>query len=39
MKTRLCLALVLAAAALLASGCKSDSGSKEFTPGKGWHST
>lgn len=29
----------LALAALLGAGCASDSGSKEFIPGKGWRST
>jgi hypothetical protein len=38
MKTRVFLVLALAAG-LLAAGCRSDSGSKEFIPGKGWRST
>ncbi len=35
----LLLAVATAAAALLVSGCKSDSGSNEFIPGKGWRPT
>ncbi len=33
------LGLLLALATWLGAGCASDSGSKEFIPGKGWRST
>ena len=36
MRKLLLLILLLAAVAFGASGCKTESGSKEFIPGKGW---
>jgi len=34
--SKLVLLLLLAAALIVASGCKTHSGSREFAPGKGW---
>lgn len=40
MKQRLFLLLLIATAStVFGMGCKSDSGSREFIPGKGWRST
>ncbi len=33
------LAILIAVAAWLSAGCATESGSKEFIPGKGWKST
>ncbi len=34
--SKLCVVLVLLVALLVATGCKTHSGSREFIPGKGW---
>jgi hypothetical protein len=34
--SKLCVLLLLLAAMLVASGCRTHSGSREFIPGKGW---
>jgi hypothetical protein len=34
--SKLCLLLLLAAALLVATGCKTHSGSRDYIPGKGW---
>jgi hypothetical protein len=34
--SKLVLLFLLAAALIVASGCKTHSGSREFMPGKGW---
>jgi len=36
---KIALLILLAVSWLAASGCKSHSGSREFTPGKGWTHT
>ncbi|MGN6387486.1 MAG: hypothetical protein ACTHMT_14730 [Verrucomicrobiota bacterium] len=36
MITRLLLTIVLLASIAIATGCKSNPGSREFIPGKGW---
>jgi hypothetical protein len=37
--SKIVVLLVLVAALVMASGCKSHSGSREYTPGKGWTHT
>ena len=34
--SKLCLLLILAAALLVAAGCGTSSGSRDYIPGKGW---
>ena len=34
--SKLCLLLLLLAAMLVAVGCKTHSGSRDYIPGKGW---
>jgi hypothetical protein len=34
--SKICVLILLLAALAVASGCKTDSGSREYTPGKGW---
>jgi predicted small secreted protein len=36
---RICLWIVLLAVAVVASGCQTHSGSREFIPGQGWKHT